>query len=199
MRTHSDPPATGLFFGSFNPIHNGHVAIARYMLDAGHCEEVWFVVSPRNPLKEERDLLPEQARLEIVKAAIDADPRMRACDIEFSMPRPSYTYLSLERLSSLHPDRPFLLIIGGDNFLHFNEWREYRAILLRYPLLVYPRPGVLLPPPPSPSVTLTDAPLLPLSSTDIREKIARGEEISRLVPPTALPLIKRHYGARGKG
>jgi nicotinate-nucleotide adenylyltransferase len=187
-------PVTGLFFGSFNPVHVGHAGIARYMLDAGHCEEVWFVVTPCNPFKAGDALLDERRRLEIVEAATAHDRRTRACDVEFSMPRPSYTLLSLERLSSLHPGRPFRLIIGADNFLRFHEWRGHETILQRYPLLVYPRPGVSLPAGLPPAVTFADVPLFPLSSTDIREKLARGEEVSSFIPAAALPLVERYYG-----
>ena len=105
----------GLFFGSFNPIHNGHVGIARYLLEKELCEEVWFVVSPCNPFKVDRFLLPEIDRLAIVNAAIRGIPGMKACDVEFSMPKPSYTVDTLRVLFDRYPDRQFALIIGGDN------------------------------------------------------------------------------------
>lgn len=184
---------TGLFFGSFNPFHNGHAGIARHMLDAGHCEELWFVVSPCNPFKEGQDLLPERVRLEIVEAATRDDPRLLARDDEFSMPRPSYTARTLEHLVSRYPSRTFCLILGADNLLRFREWRDHEIILQHCPLLVYPRPGVLLPSLLPPRITVTEAPLLPFSSTDIRARLSRSEDISRHVPASALPLIKHYY------
>ncbi|MDR1273750.1 MAG: nicotinate (nicotinamide) nucleotide adenylyltransferase [Odoribacteraceae bacterium] len=192
----ADRPVTGLFFGSFNPLHAGHVAIARHVLDEGLCAEVWFVVSPHNPFKAGDDLLPVAERLEIARAALAADPRMRACDVELSLPIPSYTFTTLEHLSALHPARTFCLILGGDNFLHIREWWRADEILRRYPLVVYPRPGVPLPAPPCPVAIITNAPLLPVSSTLVREKLARREDVSALVPPAALPLVERYYGPR---
>ena len=106
---------TGLFFGSFNPIHNGHLKIAQYLLYKGYCQRIWFVVSPHNPLKRDRSLLDEQKRLEIVKAAIRGDERMQACDVEFGLPKPSYTYATLQLLKKKWPEEEFALIIGEDN------------------------------------------------------------------------------------
>ena len=105
---------TGLFFGSFNPIHNGHLKIAQYLLYKGYCQRIWFVVSPHNPLKSDRSLLDEQKRLEIVKAAIRGDERMQACDVEFGLPKPSYTYATLQLLKKKWPEEEFALIIGED-------------------------------------------------------------------------------------
>ena len=110
---------TGLFFGSFNPIHNGHLKIAQYLLYKGYCQRIWFVVSPHNPLKSDRSLLDEQKRLEIVKAAIRGDERMQACDVEFGLPKPSYTYATLQLLKKKWPEEEFALIIGEDNLRIF--------------------------------------------------------------------------------
>jgi nicotinate-nucleotide adenylyltransferase len=172
------------------------VAIARHVLDEGLCTEVWFVVSPHNPFKATDDLLPVAERLEIARTALADDPRMFACDVELSLPVPSYTLTTLEHLSALHPTRTFCLILGGDNFLHIRKWWHADEILRRYPLVVYPRPGVPLPTPPVPGAIITQAPLLPISSTLVREKIARREEVSALVPPAALALVERYYGPR---
>ncbi len=184
-------PVTGLFFGSFNPIHEGHVGIARYLLEEGLCDEVWFIVSPCNPFKVDRFLLPEAERLEIVKAAIRDDTRMQACDVEFTMPKPSYTVDTLRLLFDKHPDREFILVIGGDNVSAFPKWKDARWILKNCPIFVYPRLGEqvdLLP-----GMRLIQAPLFPLSATAIREMIVAGKDITGLVPGEALPLVKKYY------
>ena len=186
-------PLVGLFFGSFNPLHNGHFKIAEYLLDAGYCTEVWFVVSPQNPWKVDSSLLDEKKRLELVTAAIGNDIRMKAVDVEFSMPRPSYTYQTLKVLQGNFPNTSFALIIGGDNLLRFREWRNAEDILLQFPILVYPRPGVILADCPVGNVTLVDAPLADISSTEIRRKVKMGEDISMDVPANIVSLVKRYY------
>lgn len=183
----------GLFFGSFNPLHNGHFKIAEYLLAAGYCTEVWFVVSPQNPWKVDSSLLEEKKRLELVVAAIGNDRRMKAVDVEFSMPRPSYTYQTLKVLQERHPDTDFALVIGGDNLLRFHEWRNAAEILAQFPILVYPRPGVTLAECPAGNVTLVDAPLADISSTEIRRKVKAGEDISGDVPAGIVSLVKRYY------
>ena len=185
-------PVVGLFFGSFNPIHNGHVGIARYLLEKELCEEVWFVVSPCNPFKVDRFLLPEIDRLAIVNAAIRGIPGMKACDVEFSMPKPSYTVDTLRVLFYRYPDRQFALIIGGDNVPDFPKWKDYHWIEAHCSIFVYPRPGMVNSEE-SPSMTFIDAPLFPLSATEIREMIQKGDDISGLVPSEALTLIWESY------
>lgn len=184
---------TGLFFGSFNPIHNGHLAIARNLLDHGYCERVWFVVSPQNPWKKDLSLLDERKRFEIVETAIDGDERMEASDIEFAMPRPSYTFQTLQALEERFPADRFALIMGGDNLKKFHLWKNHEAILAHFPLLVYPRPGESLPEITDPNIVVVDAPASSISSTEIRERIAEGEDVSAFVPRAALPLILKYY------
>ena len=182
-------PVVGLFFGSFNPIHNGHVGIARYLLEKKLCAEVWFVVSP---FKVDRFLLPETDRLAIVSAAIGGIPGMKACDVEFSMSKPSYTVDTLRVLFDRYPGRRFALIIGGDNVPDFPKWKDYRWIESHCSIFVYPRPGMVNSEE-SPSMTFIDAPLFPLSATEIREMIRKGDDISNLVPSEALSLIWKLY------
>lgn len=185
---------TGLFFGSFNPIHKGHLAIAQYFLNEGYCGEVWFVVSPQNPCKEDRALLDEQKRLEIVRAAIARDGRMQACDIEFGMARPSYTFETLRLIKEKWPEKDFVLIIGEDNLHGFYKWRNAEKIAEICRILAYPRKGSA-----SSSKTkwgsclLVDAPLADVSSTKIREMLVRGEDISLYEPEEAVPLILKYY------
>ena len=184
---------TGLFFGSFNPIHNGHLAIARYLLDKKYCDEIWFIVSPRNPWKKDQNLLPEEQRLEIVQTAVAADWRIQACDIEFSLPKPSYTYLTLRTLQQKYTDKCFALIMGGDNLEGFHRWVNYEEIVASYRILVYPRPGIPLPAVPEGKITVVNAPVMSISSTEIREKVRKGEDVSREVPESVLPLIQKYY------
>lgn len=190
----------GLFFGSFNPIHNGHLAIARYLIDNGYCEEVWFVVSPMNPFKQDRSLLEESRRLDIVRAAIAGEPCMKACDIEFGMPRPSYTVDTLCKLSEEYKDKikqgektGFALIIGGDNLRDFHLWKDYQKIAANHRIFVYPRPGIDVSGVNFPNVVLVQAPLFPVSSTEIREKVRKGEDIAPFVAEGTLTAICEAY------
>ena len=185
-------PVVGLFFGSFNPIHNGHVGIARYLLEKKLCEEVWFVISPCNPFKVDRFLLPETDRLAIVSAAIGGIPGMKACDVEFSMSKPSYTVDTLRVLFDRYPGRRFALIIGGDNVPDFPKWKDYHWIEAHCSIFVYPRPGMVNSEE-SPSMTFIDAPLFPLSATEIREMIRKGDDLPNLVPRESLSLIWKLY------
>lgn len=183
----------GLFFGSFNPVHNGHLAIARYLLEAGYCREVWLVVSPQNPWKEDRSLLDEVKRLEMVEAALAQETRMRACDIEFTLPRPSYTYQTLRVLQERFPGKQFALIIGGDNLQRFHCWKNYREILAHHPVFVYPRPGMEPPTLPEEGITLVNAPLMTTSSTEIRQRLRDGLPITHDVPPAVRTLAEKYY------
>ncbi len=186
----------GLFFGSFNPIHNGHLTIARYLLKYRYCEEVWFVVSPQNPWKKDQTLLEEEKRLQIVQSAIAEDSRMKASDVEFYMPRPSYTSQTLQLLKRRFPETGFSLIIGGDNLQRFHYWQNYEEILKDFPLFVYPRRGYPIPKLDAGHIVLINAPLSDISSTAIREKIEKNEDISTYVPASALALIQEYYGSR---
>jgi len=132
---------TGIFSGSFNPIHIGHLALANYLCEFAGLDEVWFVVSQLNPLKDEADLLDNDLRLEMVSLAIWNYPKFKASDFEFTLPRPSYTVQTLRLLKDQFPDREFHLIIGADNWQQFHLWKEYETIINTTPILVYPRPG----------------------------------------------------------
>ena len=131
----------GLFFGSFNPIHIGHTAIANYMVEYGPVEQVWFVVTPHNPLKKKKNLLDDYQRLELVNRAIDNDFRLRASNIEFSLPKPNYTIDTLVYLSEKYPKNEFFLMIGADNYVNLKKWKNWEILIKNYQFLVYPRPG----------------------------------------------------------
>ena len=184
---------TGLFFGSFNPIHCGHLSIARYLLNEGYCEHIWFVISPQNPWKKGSDLLDEQKRLKMVRQAIGGDVRMKVCDVEFGLPRPSYTYQTLRKLQQDEPEQDFALIIGGDNLQKFSDWKNYQEILEKYTVFVYPRPGMCLPERSGAHVVVVDAPQTTLSSTEIRQKVRQGEDITGDVPESIRAQVERHY------
>lgn len=174
---------TGLFFGSFNPVHSGHLMIASYMAEFAGLRQVWFVVSPHNPLKEKSTLLADRHRLFMVNLAIEDDTRLRSSDIEFRLPRPSYTIDTLTYLSEKYPKKEFVLIAGSDNLPAFHKWKNYEALLDQYKLFVYPRPGA----PASrfddhPSIVRVDAPLITVSSSFIREGIREGKDMRYFLP-----------------
>ncbi|MBR3528337.1 MAG: nicotinate-nucleotide adenylyltransferase [Bacteroidales bacterium] len=185
----------GLFFGSFNPIHVGHLIVANSMLELTDMDQVWFVVSPQNPLKERRTLLADHHRLQMVREAIEDNYRMRASDVEFHLPVPSYTVVTLAHLSEQHPDKRFSLIMGGDNLENFRRWRNYEHILEHYHLYVYPRPGSH---PDSladhPHVHLVDVPMMDISSSYIRQQVASGHPPKYLLTePVFNYLTEMHF------
>jgi nicotinate-nucleotide adenylyltransferase len=191
----------GLFFGSFNPIHTGHLIIANYMADYTNLEEVWFVVSPQNPFKSEQSLLNEVDRLNLLKLAVNGDNRFKAIDVEFSLPRPSYTVNTLEHLSNHFPEHEFTLIIGGDNLQNFHKWLNYESILAKYQVFVYARTGIVEKPLLSnhPHIKLFEVPLLNISSSYVRESIQAGKSIKYLVPEPVRITIEENkfYGIKG--
>ncbi len=175
---------TGLYFGSFNPIHVGHLIIAEYMLEHSDLEELWFVVSPCNPLKKKASLLDDRQRLHMVNLAIEDDDRFRASDVEFGLKQPSYTCHTLLHLVDKFPKRHFSLLLGEDNLQTFDKWLNYEWILENFDLYVYPRPGY----DGSrfkdcPRVHHVDAPQIELSSTRIRESIRQHRQVRYMLPP----------------
>lgn len=186
---------TGLFFGSFNPIHVGHLIIANSMLTGSELEEVWFVVSPQNPLKERSTLLADHHRLQMVRVAIEENYKMRACDVEFHLPIPSYTVVTLAHLGELYPDREFSLIMGSDNLDNFHRWRNYEHILENYEIYVYPRPGHYGGDLAShPHVHLVDVPMMDISSSYIRERISKRQSVEYLLTePVYKYLTEMHF------
>lgn len=181
----------GLFFGSFNPIHTGHMIIANLVRETTSVEEVWFIVSPQNPFKKNKNLLHEFDRLDMVNAAIADDYKFRSSDVEFNMPRPSYTIDTLTVLQEKHPDKKFKLIIGEDNLASFPKWKNHDKILEHFGLIVYPRPNS------KPSelasfdnVQMINAPEVDISATLIRKLITEGKSIKYLVPDSVAALIR---------
>ena len=175
---------TGIFGGSFNPIHTGHLALAKAVLEQCRLDEVWLMVSPQNPLKQESDLLDDHLRLQLAQQALEGVVGVKACDYEFHLPKPSYTWNTLRQLSRDYPDRQFVLLIGGDNWAHFERWRHWKDILRHHEVVVYPRgehPGTVR------------MPLYDVSGTDIRRRVRAGESIEGLVPVGIVPLVGKYY------
>ncbi|HLF33029.1 MAG TPA: nicotinate (nicotinamide) nucleotide adenylyltransferase [Cyclobacteriaceae bacterium] len=183
---------TGLFFGSFNPIHVGHLIIANSIFDEVDLREIWFIVSPQNPHKRDsKSLAHEFDRMDMVEIAISDDTRFRAMDIEFHLPKPNFTIDTLAYLTDKHPKHEFFLIIGEDNLLSFPHWKNYQVILDNYPLLVYPRTiterSKLIS---HHHVTMVDAPLLDISASYIRKCIKEGRSLKYLVPDKVIQFIR---------
>ena len=183
----------GLFFGSFNPIHNGHLIIANYVLQHTDLEQVWFVVSPQNPLKPSAGLLNEYHRLALVQLAVEPEPKLKAVDIEFRLPRPSYTVNTLTWLQEKYPPNEFAIILGSDSLQNLSKWKNYQFILDHYPIYVYERPGH---PPDHPfknaHINILHAPLLEISATHIRKNIKSGKSVRYLMPDKVLEEIERN-------
>ncbi|MDI9318877.1 MAG: nicotinate (nicotinamide) nucleotide adenylyltransferase [Phycisphaerales bacterium] len=172
----------GLYFGSFNPIHNGHLIIANHI--AEHCavDKVWFVLSPRNPLKETRSLLNEYDRLHLVKLAIKDNPKFRSSDIEFKLPKPSYTIDTLTYLSEKYPKNTFNVIMGSDSFQNIQRWKNFEHLIANYAIIVYNRPAFPITNTHNAQLTVLDAPILDISATFIRKQLKLGKSIRYLTP-----------------
>ncbi len=184
----------GLYFGSFNPIHHGHLLIANYVLQHTDLQQVWFVVSPQNPLKPSGTLLNEYHRLHLVRIAIEGDNDLKATDIEFKLPRPSYTVDTLAYLQEKYPTYTFSIIMGSDSFENLPRWKNYKWLLQNFPIYIYRRPNheSLTSYPEAKKIIALDAPLLPISSTDIRKNIKEGKSIRYWVPESVREEIERN-------
>ena len=176
----------GLYFGTFNPIHIGHLILANHFAETTDIDEVWFVVTPQNPMKKKDSILGNRQRLELVYRATKDYPKLHPSDIEFELPIPNYTINSLTLLEEKHPNKHFTLLMGEDNLVNFPKWKNYDLILERYELYVYPRhterpiPEQLQD---HPKINLIDAPKIELSSSAIRTAIKKGQNVQPLLPP----------------
>ena len=183
----------GIYSGSFNPIHHGHVMLANYLVEFSDLDELWFVVSPQNPLKKKEDLLDDDERQKMVQLAVGDDPRFCVSDIEMHLPTPSYTINTLAALSEQYPDCQFVFICGMDSLQNFRNWREYQKILDNYELLVFPREGYdggdLVD---YPSVSILKTPILEISSTFIRQCIKEGRDVRHFMPEKAFNYLMQN-------
>ena len=190
----------GLYFGSFNPIHIGHMAIAGYMTEFTGLREVWFVVSPHNPLKEKETLLADHQRLYMTQLAIGDSDRLKASDIEFKLAVPSYTIDTLTFLQEKYPKNEFCLVMGEDNLYTLHKWKNAEELINKYPIYYYPRPGTLKPSSQildrilsAAEIHRADAPQMDISGTFIRNGIKRGKDMSYFVPPAVWKYIKEMH------
>ena len=182
----------GIFGGSFNPVHNGHIMLAQYLAQYSHLDEVWLTLSPQNPLKITNSLLDDSHRLAMLKLAIEKAPLLKACEIELELPRPSYTINTLDELSRRYPNYKFNIVIGGDNWNLIDRWKDYQRIINDYGVVIYPRPGYKLSVTNKPNVVVVEAPLADISSTQIRTAIANHEETGHLLPKGVAEYINKH-------
>ena len=171
----------GLYFGSFNPIHIGHLIVASFVANHTEIQQVWFVVSPQNPLKTSSVLLHEYNRLHLVQLAMEDDIRLRASDVEFRLPRPSYTIDTLTYLQEKYPQHQFSIIMGSDSFQNLPRWKSFELLVKNYPFIIYKRPGFEVKDSWNAKLTILDAPMLSISATEIRNNIKEGKTIRYLV------------------
>lgn len=181
----------GLYFGSFNPVHVAHLIIANHILNEKKIEKIWFVVSPQNPFKTESNLLNEYHRLQLIRIATEDDNRIKASDIEFNLPKPSYTANTLIYLAEKYPDVEFSIIMGSDSFRNLPQWKNYEAIIKNHSVFVYMRPGFEVLNQLKTNLQIVDAPLLQLSATQIRQFIKEGKSIRYMVPDKVLDEIEK--------
>jgi nicotinate-nucleotide adenylyltransferase len=183
----------GLYFGSFNPIHHGHLIIASYILENIQIDQVWFVVSPQNPLKPSLGLLNEYDRLHLINLAIEGQRNMRSCDIEFKLPRPSFTIDTLTFLEEKYPQHEFWVIMGSDCFQNLHHWKNYQLLLKNYPFIIYQRPGKeIRETPAGVRAQLLQAPLLDISATQIRQAVRERRSIRYFVPEAVREEIEKN-------
>lgn len=182
----------GLYFGSFNPVHVGHLIIANHIINNTDLGQLWFVVSPQNPFKNTASLLNEYQRLHLVNIAIEGEAKLRASNVEFKLPKPSYTIDTLTYLKEKYPDYEFAIVMGSDGFQNLNKWKNYETLVKHYHFYIYKRPGFEISDTFGATITIMDAPLLDISSTAIRNMIREKRSIRFLVPDIVKEEIERN-------
>jgi nicotinate-nucleotide adenylyltransferase len=185
----------GLYFGSFNPIHIGHLIIANHIVQHAQVDKIWFVLSPHNPLKESHSLLNEYDRLHLVELAIQDNPKFRASSVEFRLPKPSYTIDTLTYLQEKFPLEKFHVVMGSDSLQNISRWKNHEQLLAQYPIVVYRRPGFEAVPPAAAELKVLDAPLLDISASFIRNEIKAGRSVRYLLPDSVWQYVEenRYY------
>ena len=185
---------TGIYSGSFNPIHIGHLALANYLCEFTDLDEIWFVVTPHNPMKSETDLLDDTLRLEMVKKVIKDYPKFKASDFEFTLPKPTYTISTLEALRVAYPERTFHLIIGADNWKIFSQWKASETIIRDFGIFIYPRKNYTVDTENLPgNVRFVNAPIFDISATMIRKAIKEGKDMRYFLPQGIYEFWKESY------
>lgn len=182
----------GLYFGSFNPVHIGHLIVANHVACNTSLEQVWFVISPHNPLKNETTLLNEHHRKHLIDVSIEGENKLKTSNIEFKLPRPSYTINTLTYLSEKFPKHHFSIVMGSDSFSNIKRWKNYEVLLENYEIYIYERPGFKIKENPGDRIAVLQAPLLEISSTRIRELIRAKKSIRFLVPDIVKEEIEKH-------
>ena len=182
----------GLLFGSFNPVHTGHLIIASHIANNTLLDQVWFVISPQNPLKKSNSLLNEHHRKHLIDLCIEGEKKLKTSNVEFKLPRPSYTIDTLTYLAEQHPAHEFAVIMGSDSFSNIHKWKNYAILLQNYSLFIYERPGFSVPGHDGANITILKAPLLEISSTHIRELVRLRKSIRYLVPDIVKEEIEVH-------
>ena len=185
----------GLYFGSFNPIHIGHLIVANHIVENTEVDKIWFVVSPHNPLKDAHSLLNEYHRLHLVELAIEDDTRFRASNVEFHLPKPSFTIDTLTYLVEKFPLEKFSVILGSDSFQNIHRWKNFENLVAHYSFIVYKRPGFDIKETHGADITVMDAPLLQISSTYVRQQIKTGKSVRYLLPEPVFRYVEdnRYY------
>jgi len=186
----------GLYFGSFNPIHVGHLIIASHIVNNCYVDQIWFVISPQNPLKKEGSLLNEHHRKHLIDLSIEGEKNLRTSNVEFKLPKPSYTVDTMTYLTEKYPENSFSLIMGSDSFTNIKRWKNYEVLLRSHEIYIYERPGFKIKEKLGAKITILQAPLLEISSTHIRELIHLKKSIRFLVPDVVKEEIEKHqyYG-----
>jgi nicotinate-nucleotide adenylyltransferase len=182
----------GLYFGSFNPVHIGHLIIASHIVNNTDVEQIWFVVSPQNPLKKSSTLLNEYHRLHLVRVAIEGNSQFKASDSEFKLPKPSYTIDTITYLKEKYPQHAFSIIMGSDSFQNVNKWKNYEQLIRDNRIIIYERPGFEVSPLPNSNTLVLKAPLFEISATEIRQLIKQGKSIQYIVPDKVLEEIEQN-------
>jgi nicotinate-nucleotide adenylyltransferase len=184
----------GLYFGSFNPVHSGHLIIANHVANEGIVDQVWMVVSPHNPLKKENGLLNEYHRLHLIQLAIEGDTRLKASDIEFKLPRPSYTIDTLIYLKEKYPQHQFSIVMGSDGFQNLHKWKNFQTLVRDYEFIIYNRPGFTISETHGARLAILQAPMLDISATAIRLLIKEKKSVRYLLPePVRKEIEENHY------
>lgn len=182
----------GLYFGSFNPVHIGHLIIANHVANNTSLDQIWFVISPQNPLKKGNSLLNEHHRKHLIDLSIEGEKKLRTSNVEFKLPKPSYTIDTMTYLCEKYPQHTFSIIMGSDSFSNIKRWKNYELLLKNYEIYIYERPGFKVKEAPGAVITILSAPLLEISSTHIRELIQLKKSIKFLVPEIVKEEIERH-------